>query len=982
MRHRLAVSVALASFTIVGCTNPPPPTDGGTDGSTSDAGATACADLLASLQFSHTTIGVVPGTSRRTYLEGGADARADVVVNLTPSMPGIIDVPASVTIPTGRSRVQLSVTGTAVGVVTLHASTVTDAPCTADIEVAVTAPTLPACAGTATGMVTAGGPAVTVATGSTLAGAGVSMPEGASRTDIYHVDPFMVSVGCHADQLPSGYVALGPAVTFDTDSTSQLRREIDFAVPISLSLLPSNAHRGHVEMAYTGPGITEPRIVGIATPAFEGSAGGGLLRFQAPRLGTYQAVVRSDVPHMVSRTFHHRGIMGFSMGGSGSGRIGVGHPELFDFVAPLGGPTDWIYLLEYIHRYHIGGFCTEAQRAADPTGCDAASLAHAPDRGELYEHTQHFENWWYEDGYDGQGGHFNREDYISIFRDLTAMFGNANTDTSDDPMHPDLTPPGIPDSTRMTPDAERCMPANLAALAIHGEPAGGDTNVATGFFDDEYNPDGHYDVIPFCDGAERRDFDADTLGHCTSTTTRCQTDTGNWDPMGAQTIPMEVALAVDINGNHLRDAGEPIIRNGHEPFDDTGCDGQLSAAETGYDAITNPDPAGDDYDFQYNPTGTEGNWERDDCGSLGSEHYDDIGIDGVAGTPQLSAGGYDHGEGNHQFDITAGADRMIGTSPRGLVRGFRGNADTVHPGYPLATINGFDFFADGGVRDLFNWAVQGHHTLGGFAARGLPVRYYNAHTGLHLDGRGATCAAISSMTSCVADERCAWNAGACEATFVFNDVPWEETGRYTLVRYGSIDATQDQRIAGDGGHVGTPNQLLYRFFSSVGMMSARWPNMDRSIVNDRTCTALGPACEHVNSITQDFTAPTTHRTGQVTIVLPPGYFAPENAGVQYPVVYFLHGYGMAPMDLQAIGNIMWNYMISRTIPESRRVPKMIFVFPDGRCLASECLRGTFYTDAPPSTPNGAQMEQFLLDLDAYMHATYRVRGDETVMVEE
>ena len=69
------------------------------------------------------------------------------------------------------------------------------------------------------------------------------------------------------------------------------------------------------------------------------------------------------------------------MGGSGSGRLGVGHPELFDFVAPLGGPTDWIYLLEYIHRYHIGGFCTEAERAGG-ADCSAASLTHAPDRGE------------------------------------------------------------------------------------------------------------------------------------------------------------------------------------------------------------------------------------------------------------------------------------------------------------------------------------------------------------------------------------------------------------------------------------------------------------------------------------------------------------------------------------------------------------------------------------------------------------------------
>lgn len=956
-RRTLALASFATTLALAGCNNPPPPpTDGGTgDAGPGDAGPQACSTVLGTLTFAHGSIGVVPGTSRHTYLDLAVDAPTDLTIALSASQSGIIDLPATVMIPAHQSRVMVRVTGQAVGTVMLTATAQGfDTPCTAMIEVVVTAPSVPACAGTATGMVTPGGTAVSVPSGSSLAGAAVSLAAGAMRADIYHVDPFMVAVGCASDQLPSGYQALGPAVSFTSDTVYRFRREIDFAIPIELSLLPSDAHRGHVEVAYTGPGASTPRVVGIASPIFEGSAGGGLLRFQAPRLGTYQAVVRSDVPHTVSRTYHHRGIMGFSMGGSGSGRLGVGHPELFDFVAPLGGPTDWIYLLEYIHRYHIGGFCTEAERAGG-ADCSAASLAHAPDRGELYEHTQEFENWWYEDGYDGQGGHFNREDYISIFRDLTAMFGNANTDASDDPMAPDLVPPGIPDSTRSMSDAERCMPAALAALTIHREPAAGDSDPHTGFFDDEYNPHGTYDVIPFCDGAERRDFDPDTRGPCTATSTTCQTDTGNWDPMGTQTVPMEVALAVDVNGNGVRDPGEPVIRNGHEPFVDHGCDGTASAMEAGYDALTNPDPAGDDYDFQYNPTGTEGNWERDDCGAMGAEHFDDFGLDGVMGTPQLAAGGYDHGEGNGRFDMAVGADRMISTSPRGLVRGYRGNGGVMHDGYPLTTIDGFDFYADGGVRDLFNWAVQGHHTLGGFAARGLPVRYFNGHAALHMDGR---------------------------TDFTFNAVPWEETGRYTLVRYGSIDATEADKIAGDGGHVGTPMQLLQRFFSAVAMMSARWPDGDRTILQDHICNTVGPGCDHVNSIEMDFTAPTTGRTGPVTIVLPPGYFDPANAGEHYPIVYFLHGYGMQPNDLTAIGGLMWNYMIQPSTPAARRVPKMIFVFPDGRCRNGECLRGTFYTNAPPSTPNGAQMETFLLDLDAYMHTTFRVQGDETVTVSE
>ena len=66
----------------------------------------------------------------------------------------------------------------------------------------------------------------------------------------------------------------------------------------------------------------------------------------------------------------------------------------------------------------------------------------------------------------------------------------------------------------------------------------------------------------------------------------------------------------------------------------------------------------------------------------------------------------------------------------------------------------------------------------------------------------------------------------------------------------------------------------------------------------------------------------------------------------------------------------------------RRLQKMILVFPDGRCRDNECLRGTFYTDAPASTPHGAQMQQFLLDLVQYMDENYRTRAPESFPVTE
>ena len=137
----------------------------------------------------------------------------------------------------------------------------------------------------------------------------------------------------------------------------------------------------------------------------------------------------------------------------------------------------------------------------------------------------------------------------------------------------------------------------------------------------------------------------------------------------------------------------------------------------------------------------------------------------------------------------------------------------------------------------------------------------------------------------------------------------------------------------------------------------------------------------MNTFSFDFTA-TTGRTGPVSMVLPPGYFAEENQGRGYPVVYFLHGYGMQPDDLLALGLLMWEAMNTPRVGTERRMQKMILVFPDGRCRNDECLRGTFYTDAPESTPNGAQMQTFLLDLMDHVDENYRTRDPQEFEVLE
>ena len=940
MRLPLVV-LALLTF---GCDSTPAPSDAGPDGggTTADAGeAGGCGPgyTFPALRASHSTIGVTPGASRSVRFDFARDCPSGTILALTTSAPGIIQVPATVAIAPGRARASLDVLGVAPGVVTLTATASFPGDVrTAEIEVAVTEMALPSCGGSASGNVTPG--ATLEVTSGTLSGASITLPEGAARDDLYHVDAFAGSIECGEDLVPTGYLALGPPVRFGPVAL-RMRRDVPLAIPIRLSLLPSGAHRGHVELMWRGERPGEARSIGFASPRFVGSAGDGRMLFEVPRLGTYQAVVRTDAPTRRERNFTFRGIMGFSMGGSGTGRVGMGSPERFDFVAPLGGPTDWTWLLEYMRNYHVAGFCTEVQRQMDPAGCEAgASLARTPPVTQLHEHPQHFEHWWFDEGLQDPGGIFDRESYISIFRDLAAMFGNPNSDRGLTPSDPNVTPPGVPDSVRQMSERDRCMPANQIVIPPFDGTAGDwlSGTAGRGFFDDDYNPAGQYPVITFCDGGDP------------------ELDHGLWDPSLPQEVPVEVVLAVDINGNGLRDRGEPVIRNGREPFRDWGLDGVPSAMEPSYDPITNPDPAGDDFDFQYNPTGTENNWDRDTidgdrCRAAApnmAEPFDDVGLDGVPGTPQLAAGGFDHGEGNGCFDRTAGAYRMIESSPRYAA---------LHA--TDAVLRDVDIYADGGIRDLFNWAVMANVTMAGFAARGLPIRYFNTHASLHLDDRR-------------------------DSAFDWTAVPWDEVGRYAAVRYGDVDATGTLLRAGDGGHVGTANQILWRFLSAIYLMDRRWPDGDRARVTDTLCTeervARG-ACTDAHGFHIDFTS-TRGRTGPVEIILPPGYFDPANDGVRYPVVYFLHGYGMEPEDLSATGYVIWNEMISPSTGTESRFQKMILVFPDGRCRGGECRRGTFYTDAPESTPGGPQMQTFLLDLMDHVDATYRTRPAERIEVVE
>jgi hypothetical protein len=452
------------------------------------------------------------------------------------------------------------------------------------------------------------------------------------------------------------------------------------------------------------------------------------------------------------------------------------------------------------------------------------------------------------------------------------------------------------------------------------------------FYDARYNPDGKYDVISFCDGN-----DSQTLGF------------GVFDPSIMPTNPAQILLAVDINGNGRRDSGEPVVVQGSEPWRDVGSDGKASVDEPGYDPVSNPDPSGDDYHYLWNPTGTENNWRYD-----AGEPYDDLGIDGVArtvgGCPAMSgvAGCYDYGEGNGKFDYSPNILNWRAHDPHTLAEALDAGA--------LARI---DTYYDAGIRDFFNAQVSTNSLMGALEARGASVRVF--------DGFPALVGAAPSE----------------ESRFNIKSVDLGALGHHVYVRYGDPDLTEDVvEATGDGRHAGSAIEVVHRSQMLMSFIASRWPGGDR--------TAPAPLDAARARIEDRFTT-STGRDTPYTVVVPPGYFQPENAQTRYPVLYFMHGYGMEPDTLASISVVAQNAMVDTSVPESRRMQKFILVLVDGKCrpggdieaggplpsTGDLCEEGTFYSDHPEGGYHG---EGMLAELMAVIDAGYRTKPAADVQV--
>lgn len=800
----------------------------------------------------------------------------------------------------------------------------------------------------------------------TLAESYLSAPAAAfARTDEFALPPFPASIACSAsnltDDLPGTPLrALGPSVSFTARAplsmATSLRREVEVALPVNPAAFPPGARMRHLTVLYKGPRAHKARAIPVANPRIDPALQGDgyVLKFQTPWFGTYQAVVAEDAGVRThKRRLAHRAVIGFSMGGGGAAVFGMRHHDKFDVIAPLGGPSDWTWLLWYIEQNALGGFC--------PAGKTCPTVA--PNRypmNETYAHTMDFEHWFYETG-SGNGGRFPRSEYVQIFEDLALSMGNPNGSSTDPsllhvalgPKRADLTAQagnayGLPEGTDCSFSLEpigddpgeasqrdveskcrklRCDPTNLY-------------RAETNYFDDEYNPDGSLPVIGFCDGNQVADAPSPYVN--------------TWAPGGDK--PVNLGLAVDLNKNGVRDQGEPIIRSGQEPYEDCGPDQLCDANEPGYDAETNPDPNQDDYDYQLNPTGTEGN-HRYDAG----ERFSDFGLDGVPNTAARHVAG-DQGENDGKFTESIGLANFYANDPHGMLSGRVKDI----PGGPLTddALRRIDILADGGVRDLFNFAAVANHLSGQVwgrrGANGLPLRSVAYYNGFHfLPGQPQ-------------DKPNFFNPG---------EIRWADVADMPNVRYGDLDISRALvERDGDGQHVGTAAQLLYRLETAFFYVGQRWPDADRRQTEDArdgdNANPGSPECEVAGTCEKIFEGPRTHRTGPIAISLPPGYAHKANVAqnVRYPVLYVLHGYGQDPRDLKAVAVFTNNFMNVAERSYATRLPKFIIVYVDGRCRIGangkpECIRGTFYMNS--ARPDGSKLDDWFDEVTEYIDQTYR-----------
>ncbi|MBS1149061.1 MAG: putative esterase [Myxococcaceae bacterium] len=684
--------------------------------------------------------------------------------------------------------------------------------------------------------------------------------------------------------------------------------------------------------------------------------------------GTPQ-VVPPPPPEKVPTTY--RILAGVSMGGIGTAALGFSRPERFDGVAVQGGPIDAAFFFRMLDKFTLGGFCSRAELekilAADPLKLndpDAIAACRVPTPTLKWEHQQDFNHWHYTTN----GANFSRESYGNMISDLTLGFGNLFTENPASP----YAPPGVDAARMKKPPADFCTnPVKVKNLRNF-----------------EYNPDGKYDAITFCDGQPRLFFCRNTqtpVDFCSDPANKrvplpiaqekafadafCLTQggvveankndhplymlnhAGASDPCREAIGPMTVGLAYDYNANGRRDYGEPTVNNPWERFDDFGLDGCPDALEDGKGGCTTTanaaavDPNHDNYEVDANALGTENDWLWQQ-----GEPYRDHGLDGVPGTSDL-------GEGNGKYDLISGRQMMLKYDARTNFRALDEKQK-----------KRFNVMVDGGIRDVFNLGVMAQHLFG------LVKAVRTTATGQYRDFLG-----IPGMVNTRTGNFAPWNNR------------WKLIPHDLSLLYGKEAPTDEDRVAGEGDHVGTIEQAVNRFYVMFNWAAATWPNLERPL------TPFGGASASERQKITWFDSKLLKAKREYAIALPPGYDLPENKDKRYPVLFMLHGYGMDPKGFLGTSLITDSYVTDKDV----NFRPIIQVFPSGRCcfvnqttgakdcretddtgrdidrLAGwerECHSGSFYVNRRGYTPDDVSLYgDAFFELMDHVDQTYRTQ---------
>src|ERR1019366_6487335 len=119
-------------------------------------------------------------------------------------------------------------------------------------------------------------------------------------------------------------------------------------------------------------------------------------------------------------------------------------------------------------------------------------------------------------------------------------------------------------------------------------------------------------------------------------------------------------------------------------------------------------------------------------------------------------------------------------------------------------------WADGGVRDMANFAAVANHFIGAVASQ------------KNADGTQVKSSAFYNNFE---------NLPGADPTqpdqFLAVNVLWADVASAVHMRYGHVDATAQMVAQGDGQHVGTGSQILYRLVTGFYSAAHLWTDVDK-----------------------------------------------------------------------------------------------------------------------------------------------------------